>query len=95
MTSRKNISAIAKAAKKCNCAVYLKTGVHPPGLMIGECNGDKGEQDLKEWVGSVKVAYPPAFVLQLAILLDGTYVSSSFNGSRYIWHSFNAKILRK
>lgn len=55
MTSRNKIRAIIKAAKKCNCAVYLKTGKHPPGVMIGECNGELGEQYLKEWVGSVKV----------------------------------------
>ena len=59
MTSRKKITAIAKAAKKCNCAVYLKTGVHPPALMIAECNGDKAEEDLKEWVGNVKVRCSP------------------------------------
>lgn len=55
MTSRKKITAILKAAKKYNCAVYLKTGAHPPGVMIGECDAEQGEQDLKEWVGSVKV----------------------------------------
>ncbi|CAF9942812.1 MAG: hypothetical protein ALECFALPRED_010084 [Alectoria fallacina] len=54
MTSRKKITAIIKAAKKCNCAIYLKTGMHPPGVMVGECDGDVGEQDLKEWVESVK-----------------------------------------
>ncbi|KAF6241249.1 hypothetical protein HO173_001044 [Letharia columbiana] len=54
MTSRKKITAITKAAKKCNCAVYLKSGVHPPGVMVGECGGEQGELDLKEWVGSVK-----------------------------------------
>ena len=52
MTSRKKIIAIAKAAKKHNCAVYLKTG-DSPGMMIGECDGE--EQDLKEWIRSVKV----------------------------------------
>ena len=55
MTSRRKIAAITKAAKKCNCAVYLKTGMHPPGVMIGECDGERGEEDLKEWVASVKV----------------------------------------
>ena len=60
MTSRKKIMAITKAAKQYECAVYLKTGMHPPGVMIGECDGQEGEQDLKEWVRSVKVCvhYP-------------------------------------
>ena len=40
MTSRKKITAITKAAKKCNCAVYLKSGGHPPGVMVGECGGE-------------------------------------------------------
>ena len=59
MTSRKKIRAIAKSSKKCNCAVYLKTG-EPPGVMIGECDGEMGEQGLKEWIGSVKVGEFPA-----------------------------------
>ena len=54
MTSRKKITTIAKAAKKYRCALYLKTG-DPPGVMIGECDGEQGEQDLKELIGSVKV----------------------------------------
>lgn len=65
MTSRKKITAIIKAAKKCNCAVYLKTGV-PPGVMVGESDGDAGEQDLKEWVESVKVG---SFLLPMFNLL--------------------------
>ena len=63
MTSRKKITVILKAAKKYNCAVYLKTGAHPPGVMIGECDAEQGEQDLKEWVGSVKVGDSPAILL--------------------------------
>ena len=55
MTSRKKIMAISKAAKQYNCAVYLKTGSHTPGVMIGECDGEDGEESLKEWVRSVKV----------------------------------------
>ena len=51
--SRKKITTITKAAKKSSCAVYLKTGA--PGVMIGECEGEQGEQDLKEWIRSVKV----------------------------------------
>ena len=54
MTSRKKIMAIGKAAKQYNCAVYLKTG-KPPGVMIGECDGEDGEESLKAWVRSVKV----------------------------------------
>ena len=38
--------------------MYFKTGVSP-GVIIGECDG--GKEDLKEWVGSVKVgvSLPP------------------------------------
>ena len=53
VTCRNKIRAITKAAEQYNCAVYLKTGTRPPGVMIGECDG--GEQDLKAWVGNVKV----------------------------------------
>ena len=53
IASRRKIMLITKAAKKFDCAVYLKTGA--PGVMIGECDGEQGEQDLKEWVGTVKV----------------------------------------
>ena len=52
MTSRKKISALAKAAKQYNCAVYLKTGPHPPGIMIAESDV---EESVKAWVASVKV----------------------------------------
>lgn len=52
MTSRKKITAIIKAAKKYDCAVFLKTGEHPPGIMIAEA---QAEEELKDWVGSVKV----------------------------------------
>ena len=51
MTSRKKIAAIIKAAKKYDCAVYLKTGA--PGMVIGECC--QGEESLREWVKTVKV----------------------------------------
>ena len=54
MTSRTKIRAVIQAAKKCHCAVYIKTGKHPPGVMIAEC--DQGEEYLKEWLGSVKVS---------------------------------------
>ncbi|KAL9098030.1 MAG: hypothetical protein Q9163_006225 [Psora crenata] len=53
MTSRKKISAIAKAAKKYDCAVSLKTGPHTPGLMIAECE-EEGQEGLEGWVGAVK-----------------------------------------
>ncbi|MCJ1274168.1 hypothetical protein MMC21_001963 [Puttea exsequens] len=51
MTSRKKIAAITKAAKRYECAVYLKTGAHPPGVMIAE---SEGEKDMRGWVGAVK-----------------------------------------
>ena len=78
MTSRKKITAIAKAAKKSNCCVYLKTGVHPPGVMIGECDGELGEQELKEWVGTVKVKRFPASDVQSAVLLGRIHMNRSF-----------------
>ena len=52
MTSRKKITAITKGAKKYNCAVYLKTGAHPSGIMLAESD-DKGAVD--DWVRIVKV----------------------------------------
>lgn len=58
MTSRKKIMAITKAAKRYDCAVFIKTG-HPPGVMIGECDGAGGEERLKGWVWSVKVGIIP------------------------------------
>ena len=51
MTSRKKITAITKVAKRCECAVYLKTGI-PPGIMIAESEEEEG---VKGWVASVKV----------------------------------------
>ena len=60
MTSRKKITAITKAAKEYNCAVYLKTGAHPPGVMIAESDEEKG---VKEWVTSVKVGIPRPLLL--------------------------------
>ena len=71
MTSRKKITAITKAAKQYNCAVYLKTGMHPPGVMLGECDGGEGEEDLKAWVKSVKVRIFLLPVFSPPILLDG------------------------
>ena len=56
MTSRRKITAVTKAAKKYSCAVYLKTGRHPPGIMIAESNR---EEEVKDWVGSVKVFQRP------------------------------------
>ncbi len=52
MTSRKKITAIVKAAKKYDCAVCLKTGARPPGVMIAESEGGEG---VRAWVESVKV----------------------------------------
>ena len=54
MTSRKKISAISKAAKKYECAVYLKTGSHPPGVMISESQVE-GLEGLAGWVAAIKV----------------------------------------
>ena len=54
MTSRKKIAAIAKAAKKYECAVYLKTGAHPPGVMISESEVE-GMEGLAGWIAAVKV----------------------------------------
>ncbi|MDI1485021.1 MAG: hypothetical protein OHK93_000155 [Ramalina farinacea] len=53
MTSRKKITAISKAAKKYECAVYLKTGAHPPGVMISECQVE-GMEGLAGWAAAVK-----------------------------------------
>ena len=46
MTSRKKIMAITKAAKRYDCAVFIKTG-HPPGVMNGECDGAGGDERLE------------------------------------------------
>lgn len=54
MTSRKKITAIGKAAKQFDCNVYLKTGAHPPGIMIAECE-DEGQEGLAGWVAAIKV----------------------------------------
>lgn len=77
MTSRKKIMAITKAAKQYDCAIYIKTGSHSPGVMIGECDGEEGERDLKEWVKSVKVDLSCS-PIQSAIKPDSTYVPGSF-----------------
>ena len=58
MTSRKKIRAIADAAKRLDCAVYLKTGAHPPGVMICECE-QEGKEGLADWVSAVKVSRMP------------------------------------
>ncbi|KAL8937121.1 MAG: hypothetical protein Q9211_003841 [Gyalolechia sp. 1 TL-2023] len=51
MTSRLKIRAISKSAHKHACAVLLKTGKTPPGVMIAE--GER-EEDLRRWVDGVK-----------------------------------------
>ena len=56
MTSRKKITAICKAAKKLDCAIYLKTGGHSPGVMIAECE-EEGAEGLAGWVDAVKVSH--------------------------------------
>lgn len=60
MTSRKKIAAISKAAKKYECAVYLKTGAHPPGVMISESQVE-GMEGLAGWVAAVKVGFSELF----------------------------------
>lgn len=56
MTARKKIHDIGRAASKYDCSVYLKSGAHPPGVMIGEYEGDDEDaKGLREWVGSIKV----------------------------------------
>ena len=52
ISSRKKIAVITKAAKRYDCAVYLKTGQHPPGIMIAEC---EMVENMKNWVAHVKV----------------------------------------
>lgn len=75
MTSRKKITAIVKAAKKHRCAVYLKTGEHPPGIMIAEA---QAEEELKDWIGSVKVGLYVYFSLHLfCIQCDGPIAYAS------------------
>ena len=70
MTSRKKIQAISKAAKKYDCALYIKTGAHPPGVMIAECE-QGGTNGLADWVSAVKVEHfclspDRGIILQLA-----------------------------
>jgi len=64
ITSPKKVSQLSKAAKKLECSVYLKTGPHPPGVMIVECEGetDKAKQSLDEWVKNVKVSFTCLFL---------------------------------
>ena len=57
MTSRKKISALTKAAKKCSCAVVIKTGPSP-GVMIAEA---EDKEDVEAWVQTVKVFCPSPF----------------------------------
>ena len=88
MASRKKVTAITKAAKKYNCAVYLKTGMHPPGVMLGECDGEEGEEDLKSWVRSVKVGifllpvFSPPFCSMAPTALYHSRGIPVFGGSR-------------
>lgn len=85
MTSRKKITAITKAAKQYNCAVYLKTGRHPPGVMLGECDGEEGEEDLKAGVRSVKVRIFLLSVFSPLCCSMGTYVPVSSQRILCIW----------
>ena len=85
ITSRKKVTNIIKAAKQYNCAVYLKTGMHPPGVMLGECDGEEGEQELKAWVRSVKVRIFLLSVFGPPFCSMGTYVPVSFQRILYLW----------
>jgi hypothetical protein len=49
MTSRKKIFTLTQAAQNLQCSVLLKTGPHPPGIMLAE-----GEQ-AGDWLKTVKV----------------------------------------
>jgi hypothetical protein len=50
MTSRKKIITLTRAASNLQCSVLLKTGPHPPGIMLAE-----GES-AGEWLKVVKVS---------------------------------------
>ncbi len=43
MTSRAKIAAIAKSARRTRCAVLLKTGSRPPGVVVVEAEGQGRE----------------------------------------------------
>jgi hypothetical protein len=49
MTSRKKIFTLTQAAHNLQCSLLLKTGPHPPGIMLAE-----GEQ-ADDWLKVVKV----------------------------------------
>ena len=74
MTSRKKIQAITKAAKRLDCAVYLKTGAHPPGIMICECE-EGGKEGLDGLVMAVKVCVASYWHRRIWILLLGVSCS--------------------
>jgi hypothetical protein len=50
MTSRKKILTLTRAASNLQCSVLLKTGPHPPGIMLAE--GERAE----DWLKAVKVS---------------------------------------
>lgn len=93
MTSRKKIMAITKAAKQYDCAIYLKSGKNTPGVMIGECDGEEGERDLKELVKSVKVGLSCS-LNQSAIKPDSLDVPGSFERTRWIEPLTDLDVLR-
>lgn len=95
MRSRQKIQAIKTAAKRFNCAVYLKTGVHPPGVMVGECVGERGEQGLMEWVRSVQVGGTLLAVSESAVLLERPYVPASSMTDRFIRHLTDVRLATK
>ena len=81
MTSRTKIRAVVQAAKKCHCAVYIKTGKHPPGVMIAEC--DQGEGYLKEWLGSVKVSIAHSSLQEIIIPENSRFLAFSLTRESY------------
>jgi hypothetical protein len=53
MTSRKKILTLTRAADNLQCSVLLKTGPHPPGIMLAE--GELAD----DWLKVVKVIKLP------------------------------------
>ncbi|KAI9052985.1 hypothetical protein LZ554_003256 [Drepanopeziza brunnea f. sp. 'monogermtubi'] len=65
MTSRKKILAITKAAQRCSCAVLLKTGRRPPGVMLAEGEGEGAEA----WLEVVrKLRYKDFHLMKRAVV---------------------------
>ncbi|EKD21639.1 hypothetical protein MBM_00752 [Drepanopeziza brunnea f. sp. 'multigermtubi' MB_m1] len=66
MTSRKKILAITKAAQRFSCAVVLKTGRGPPGVMLAEGEGEGA----REWLEVVrKLRYKDFHLVKREVVL--------------------------